>query len=202
MTGSGYFSLEKLPVERAELDGFEDLVAGDLLFPSEIGQGAGDFQNAVVGAGGEVHLLHGVLQVAGAFGIELAVSANLTSAHGGVGGEFVGFESADLDVTRGGDALPDRGGGFAGDGVRSDFAEINDGHFDVDVDTCFLTVGRELFQPAFGGVPKALSLAFLLNRATMDFNTVAARPRCQMSRRSQVAAWSINCSSFVPGGAS
>ena len=84
----GLILFEQLSIKGAELDGFKDLVAGDVLFPCEIRQGAGDFQDAVVGAGGEVHLLHGVFEIAAGFGVELAALAHLLRAHGGVGGDL------------------------------------------------------------------------------------------------------------------
>ena len=41
-------SLEQPPVQGTELDGFEDLVAGDVFLSGEIGEGAGDLEDAVV----------------------------------------------------------------------------------------------------------------------------------------------------------
>ena len=49
-------SLEQPPVQRSELDRLQHLVAADVFLPGEVGEGAGNFQDAVVGAGGEVHL--------------------------------------------------------------------------------------------------------------------------------------------------
>jgi hypothetical protein len=54
----------QIPIQSAEVDGFEEVVGGDGIMPGEVGEGAGDFEDAVVGAGGKVHLLHGVLEVA------------------------------------------------------------------------------------------------------------------------------------------
>jgi len=68
-------------------------------FGSDFEAFAGDFEDAVVGAGGEVHLFHGLFEVAGGFGVEGAVFADLFRAHGGVGGDAVaGCEAEALDV--------------------------------------------------------------------------------------------------------
>ncbi len=48
----------------------------------EVGEGAGDFEDAIMGAGGEVHFLHRVFEVTGAFRVDLAAhphSADLLS---------------------------------------------------------------------------------------------------------------------------
>ncbi len=51
-------SLEQPPVQRAELDRLQHLIAADVLLAREVGEGIGDLEDAVVGAGGEIHLLH------------------------------------------------------------------------------------------------------------------------------------------------
>ena len=52
-------SSPKIAVERAVSDGLEDVVGADFFVAAEIGEGAGDFQDAVVGTGGEIHAIHG-----------------------------------------------------------------------------------------------------------------------------------------------
>jgi len=54
----------------------------------EIGDGAGDFQDAVVGTGAEGKLLHCLLEHLAERGVERDVSADLRVAHAGVGGEL------------------------------------------------------------------------------------------------------------------
>jgi len=44
------FSRPQLAVEGAVLNGFGDVVAGDFFGAGQVGDGAGDFQDAVVGA--------------------------------------------------------------------------------------------------------------------------------------------------------
>ncbi len=68
----------------------------------EVGKGAGDFEDVVVGAGGEVHVVHGVLEVGGGFGIELTMGFHLPEGHGavdvgaGVFDEAFGLDGAGL----------------------------------------------------------------------------------------------------------
>src|SRR5690348_5134566 len=52
----------QLAVEGAELDGLRDVVRGNLFAAAQVGDGAGNFQDAVVGAGAEVVFRHGQLQ--------------------------------------------------------------------------------------------------------------------------------------------
>ena len=47
-------------VEVAVGDGFHDVVVEDIGAGLEVGDGAGDFEDAVVGASGHVHAFHGV----------------------------------------------------------------------------------------------------------------------------------------------
>ncbi len=44
----------QLPVKRAVLDGFADVVGADVFHAGEVGDGAGHFQDAAVGAGAQV----------------------------------------------------------------------------------------------------------------------------------------------------
>ena len=61
LLGGGFlcFLLECEPsIEGTILDGLHDLGGADVFFASEVGEGASYFEDAVVGAGGEVELLH------------------------------------------------------------------------------------------------------------------------------------------------
>lgn len=75
-------------IQRAILDGFGDVGDGEVLGGFEVGDGAGDFEDAVVGAGGESLLEHGAFEEFFGVGRELAVSANLAGGHLGVGEDF------------------------------------------------------------------------------------------------------------------
>lgn len=56
-------SLEQIPVQRAVLDRFEDVVRGDRGGAFEVGEGAGDLEDAVVGAAREVEGFHGLFEI-------------------------------------------------------------------------------------------------------------------------------------------
>ena len=87
-----------------------------------------------MGAGGEVHVVHGVLEVGAAFGVELTVGFHLSGGHGafdvgaGAFGEALGLDGAGLL-----DAGADGGGGFALFGGGEGFV-VDEGDFDMEVD--------------------------------------------------------------------
>ena len=51
----------RLSIQTSIADGFSDMVALDVLTAGEVGDGAGDFDNALIGSGGEVEVGHGTL---------------------------------------------------------------------------------------------------------------------------------------------
>jgi len=59
----------------------------DLIRGVEVGEGAGDLEDAVVGAGGEIEVVHRLLQQGVGLGFELAVLADELGGHGAVGGD-------------------------------------------------------------------------------------------------------------------
>lgn len=71
-----------------------------------------------MGAGGEVHFLHRVFQIAGAFGIELAMRLHLARAHRCVGSIRGFVETFTLDPAR----------------LHDTLAEVHQRHFDMQVD--------------------------------------------------------------------
>ena len=54
-------SIKQIPVEAAVLDRFEQVRGSDGLGAGEVGDGARDLEDAVVGAGGQMQFLHGLL---------------------------------------------------------------------------------------------------------------------------------------------
>src|ERR1039458_9128097 len=68
-------------VEGAVLDGFGDVADGDVLCSGQVGDGARNLEDAVVGAGGEALLLHGALEQALGVGRELAEGTDLLGVH-------------------------------------------------------------------------------------------------------------------------
>ena len=93
-------------------DGFGDVDAAGLGCAVEIGEGAGDLHDAVIGAGGEFHLVGSVAQELKAAGIDIG---NLFDQRGRamrVGGDAGDAErcvTLRLDMARGGDAFGDAG---------------------------------------------------------------------------------------------
>ncbi len=108
---------------------------GELLCTFEIGDGARDFEDAVVGAGGEALLLHGALKQAFGVGAKFAVGADLAGGHLGVGEDlFAGLlEPGSLAVAGGHDAGANFGGAFGG-GSAAQLLILNGGHLDMDID--------------------------------------------------------------------
>src|SRR6185437_2035874 len=68
-------------VERTVLNGFSEMGDGELLGGFEVGDRAGDLENAVVSAGRESLLLHGTLEQAFGVCTQLAVGADLARGH-------------------------------------------------------------------------------------------------------------------------
>ena len=101
----------------------------------EVGYGASDFQDSVVGARGESLLLHGALEETFGVRAEFTVGADLASGHLGVGKHLVaGFvETMALPVTSGEDACPDFGGSFSGR-TATQFFVLNGRHLYMDID--------------------------------------------------------------------
>ena len=71
-------SRPKCPVQRPVLNSFGDVLRFNLRRTLEVGNRARDFQDAVVGAGGETLLVHGAFEQPFAIGRKLAKSANVT----------------------------------------------------------------------------------------------------------------------------
>ncbi len=127
-------SRPKLPVKSAILNGFGDVFAGDVRGAGEVGDGARDLEDPVVGPRAEVHVGHGEFEkfksrfVDGAMGLEFA------AAHAGIALDLgTAGEAVVLPSSCGDDALADLAGGFTSP-VAADLAELHQGHLDVEVD--------------------------------------------------------------------
>ena len=101
-------------VEVAVGDGFHDVVVEDVGAGLEVGDGAGDFEDAVVGSRAHVHALHGVAKLFQACGVGLGVFVQQGRGHLGIAVD-AGFvlETALLEHPGGNDALTDGGRRFA-----------------------------------------------------------------------------------------
>ena len=116
------------------MDGFKNMIRAQILCSGEVGNGTGDFENAVVGAGREVELLHGLFKEHGAFFRDDAVLAHDLGAHVGVGaGHGKAEKSGFLKIATVHDALANGGGRF-GFLVGCELFIVNEGDFDVEVD--------------------------------------------------------------------
>lgn len=137
-----------LAVEAAVADGLADVGDLDVGGAVEVGDGAGHFQNTVVGAGGEVEGAHGGAEALGAGGVEGGVLLEEGGGHLGVAVDAgMGGEALLLDVAGAEDALADVGGGFAARGV-GDGVEGHALDFYLDVYSVYENVVR-IFYPTF-----------------------------------------------------
>ena len=75
----------EVSVQRAVADGLENVVFSEVIGAAEVSEGAGDFENAVVGAGAEVHLAHRMLELRGGCSVQGAVLFDEARRHGAVG---------------------------------------------------------------------------------------------------------------------
>src|SRR2546421_1566361 len=121
-------------IERAVLNGFAEMFGFDGIRGVEIGDGARNFQDAVVGASGKAEASYRVFQKSFAVGGDGALFANQASGHLGVGVSFLfGRETSGLTIASGDDAGADGGRILAG-GRSAEFLVFYGGDFDVDVD--------------------------------------------------------------------
>ena len=124
----------KPAIESAILDGFADVIWRDALAGCQIGYGAGDFKNAVVGARAEVEVFHSVAEHFERGVVERAEFFDLAVGHPGVGGSFfLTGEPIFLDTTRLKHTIENRRGGFRR-AAAGEFLERHGGRFDMDVD--------------------------------------------------------------------
>src|SRR5450432_2294065 len=106
----------------------------DVVGGVEVGYGAGDLENAVVGAGGEAQAGDGVFEELFAVGVDGAEFADHFGHHLGVGiGGLFGAITGGLAVAGGDDPGADRVGVF-GRGWGAEFFVFYGRDFDVDVD--------------------------------------------------------------------
>ena len=134
------FLSPELAIQRAVLDCLADVFGGNGFAAREVGDGACDFEDAIVGAGAEVEAFHGHPQHVLGVGAEGAVFAELLGGHAGVDSNLAGAETLALDFAGGDDALADGGAGFAGV-VLAQFFEGDGGSFDVEIDA-IVALGR------------------------------------------------------------
>src|SRR6185369_12501843 len=124
----------QLPIQRAKLDRFRNVVGHDFLGPDQVGNGARDFQNAVVSASTEVHFGHRHLEQLHRGFVQRAIGLQFFATHARVASDprFAG-EAFLLPLASGDHALTDLLGSFAG-ALAADLAKFHGGHFHVQID--------------------------------------------------------------------
>jgi len=87
---------------------------GGLYFPGarKVGNGAGNLEDSVVGAGGEGKLLHSILEEVAKALIESTMLTDLTVRHESVGGGTGAGKTLELELAGANDPFPNRGGAF------------------------------------------------------------------------------------------
>ncbi len=113
------------------MDGFAEVVELDVGGGFEVGDGAGEAEDFVVGAGAEAEFLAGLFEERFARFVEFAEFADFARGHAGVGA--VGGETGALVVAGGDDLFAQVGAGGAGL-VGAEVAVGDGGDFDVNVD--------------------------------------------------------------------
>lgn len=93
--------LPERPIERSVVDGFAEVVAVDVVAGGEVGDGAADAEDFVVGSGGQAHLFHRRLQQRFGVGFQFAVFADLGRGHAAVQSQRVLAEATLLHFSRG-----------------------------------------------------------------------------------------------------
>lgn len=97
-----------MPVEAAVLNRLGQVLRPDLLGTRHVRNRPADFENLVVGAGGEVQFVHGGLQQIRGGWREDAELLDLAVAHLGVGEQAAGFQARVLTAFRRQDPALDR----------------------------------------------------------------------------------------------
>jgi len=100
----------------------------------EVGDGAGDFEDAVVGAGAEVEFVHGHAQEFDGFVVDFAMGLEQLGGHPRVATDTGAFcKPFLLNATGCNHPFADVAGGLAGMRAGEVF-ELDGGHFHMDVD--------------------------------------------------------------------
>ena len=115
------------------MDGFGEVLGADVVGSVDVGDGAGEAEDFVVGAGGEAKLVHGLAEESFASFIKRTVAADGAGSHAGVGGGGVGAETLSL-AGSGTEDLGTHVGGRSAGGLGAELAIGNGGDVDVEVD--------------------------------------------------------------------
>ena len=122
------------PIQGAVLDRFRDVIDLDVRFAFKIGDGAGYFQDTVVGPGGQTEFVDGVFQQIDGGLIDPAVAFNMPVDHLGVAVNLCSFKTIRLDTPGRSHTLANLFGRL-GSGSSHQILVRHRRHFNVDVDT-------------------------------------------------------------------
>ena len=84
-------------VQTPVLNRLGNMIDLNIFFFSQIGDGAGDFQNSVVGAGGQTEFVYGRFKKIAGHIVDLAMFFNMATVHLGVAKYFCFLESFGLN---------------------------------------------------------------------------------------------------------
>ena len=122
-----------LAIKTSILDGFGQMGLFDALAAGEVGDGAGDFEDARVAAGREAEAVGDHLQQFVSGLVHRTELADVAGLHLAVGVQAEGFQPLPLQLPGGFDPGADGGGGFAVDGI-GEILVRHPGNFDMQVD--------------------------------------------------------------------
>lgn len=122
-----------LAIKTSILNGFGQMGLFDALAAGQVGDGAGDFEDAGVAAGRETEAVGDHLEQLVSGLVHDAELADVAGLHLAVGVQAVGFQSRALQLSSGLDPGADGGGGFAVDRV-GEILVRHAGHLDMQVD--------------------------------------------------------------------
>jgi hypothetical protein len=101
--------MPKIAIQGAILDRLQDMRGLNVLSRGEIGDGARDLEDAIVGSGAQIELFHGEVQEFFAFRVQFAMCFQQTMGHLGIGAAFrTSGEAFVLELARREHALADR----------------------------------------------------------------------------------------------
>ncbi len=125
-------SIKDIAVQAAVLDGFEQVGSFDIFGIGQVRDGAGNLEDAVVGSGREVQLLHGLLQQIARSGADPAILFQVGLAHAAVAVNPAAVEAFLLNAPGFGDAVAH---GFRGlrRSIFAQFADGKGGSFHMDI---------------------------------------------------------------------
>ena len=119
-------------IQTSVLDRLGDMRRTNTLAVIQVGDGAGELQDAVDGPGREAQAFEGGVEETAGVGLQDAIAVQVFGAHGGVGRGGAVTEALLLDASRGEDSSGDLGARLTG--WAFELLETQGGNLDVQVD--------------------------------------------------------------------